>query len=403
MMDDKESDCTSSSSSASSSISSSDSSESSRHRMSAHLERTVSQEDILSKIMSKQGPYVNQLVEYFSNDTSSRFGLEILINQPTFFLSDADLLAQMNDRHEWQVIGRGSFGSVYKAVWMDVDVAVKVLHSKRQSRYSFDAAEAGGQDLITYKEEEDHSLYDGLVELFEEFELARRIRHPHIANFYIASPHMYVLEYMHGGTLSEYIRTHTAQQVDSGLKQQWSEHVSKAIKYLHQFQMVHSDISLDNIMLDQYLNCKLVDVGGAYIVADGAQPKFKIARDQFLPLHHNALTVEESHRSLGVTSDLYAVALVVLCIAAWEVDVYNMLGLHFFERTVCSSSDKACTVTEALRTATPAVCKILLCADWMPRAMKCKVLQDFAGNTELADEATSSFVQEAARYFCKND
>ena len=130
-------------------------------------------------------------------------------------LDDCELLEQ---------IGSGGEGTVYRALWQGTPVAVKVWH------------ETGWGD-------------EQLASVCREVEVLRRLRHPHIVEFYGACtkpPHWcLVMEYAEGGTLSNLLHGPNALP-DAGLPMlqllQLSTEIASALDYLHSARIVHRDL-----------------------------------------------------------------------------------------------------------------------------------------------------------------
>ncbi|KAG5191255.1 kinase-like domain-containing protein, partial [Tribonema minus] len=151
-------------------------------------------------------------------------------------------------------MGEGSSGIVFRAEWLGVPAAVKIMKDDDETFRicnTSSISDAGGN--------EDGLLCDGLSRIFEEVEIGRRIRHPFIVQFYLASPHACVMEYMANGPLCDYMTLMPDPSIEQRVG--WCEQLRKAALYLHTFTMVHSDIKPENVMLDENLNAKLADMG----------------------------------------------------------------------------------------------------------------------------------------------
>ena len=130
-------------------------------------------------------------------------------------LDDCELLEQ---------IGSGGEGTVYRALWQGMPVAVKVWH------------ETGWGD-------------EQLASVCREVEVLRRLRHPNVVEFYGACtkpPHWcLVMEYAEGGTLANLLHGPAALH-DAGLPTlqllQLSTEVASALDYLHSARIVHRDL-----------------------------------------------------------------------------------------------------------------------------------------------------------------
>ena len=149
-------------------------------------------------------------------------------------LDDCELLEQ---------IGSGGEGTVYRALWQGTPVAVKVWH------------ETGWGD-------------EQLASVCREVEVLRRLRHPHIVEFYGACtkpPHWcLVMEYAEGGTLANLLHGANAPQ-NEGLPMlqllQLSTEIASALDYLHSARIVHRDLKPQNVLLSRDGHAALTDFG----------------------------------------------------------------------------------------------------------------------------------------------
>lgn len=149
-------------------------------------------------------------------------------------LDDCELLEQ---------IGSGGEGAVYRALWQGAPVAVKVWH------------ETGWGDAQ-------------LASVCREVEVLRRLRHPHIVEFYGACtkpPHWcLVMEYAEGGTLADLLHGPNAPR-DAGLPVlqllQLGTEIASALDYLHSARIVHRDLKPQNVLLSRDGHAALTDFG----------------------------------------------------------------------------------------------------------------------------------------------
>ncbi|KAG5187329.1 kinase-like domain-containing protein [Tribonema minus] len=185
---------------------------------------------------------------------------------------------------------------------------------------------------------DDGLLCDGLSQIFEEVEIGRRIRHPFIVQFYLASPHACVMEYMANGSLGNYISSMSPPSIEQRVG--WCEQLRKGTLYLHTFNMVHSDIKPDNVLLDDTLTAKLADMGSGYLVEDDSRPRFLIATQKYTPM---CLHIDSPESRFGAATDMYALGLVILHILTWQSDdLWVTLGVSEYERRMCDAVGNVC-------------------------------------------------------------
>jgi tRNA A-37 threonylcarbamoyl transferase component Bud32 len=269
------------------------------------------------------GPYLEEMKIYFKNPQFARFGREILLKQPYFFLPDVSLLEDI-DENSLQLIGNGSFSNVYKTYWKGNLVALKICANFKPERGS----------LALQRSD---SVHEGLHSIFEEYTVSKQLRHPYIVTMFAASPHMLVFEYMHYGALDRMIRTNDKQPPPITVRR-WVSQITSAIKYMHSMHIVHSDIKLDNIFVDEYSNCKVGDMGASYFAMH--DPKYKIITDTYLPLSFYSKSHDfELQKKIGYGTDLYALSVVIICIAAWHESFMEILDVQFIERRLHEAKD----------------------------------------------------------------
>lgn len=111
--------------------------------------------------------------------------------------------------------------------------------------------------------------------LAREYELLQKLDHPNIVKSYYLNldgtvaygdqtePVMYtLLEYAQHGSLSRYIRL--TGGVEETIAKFFITQLCSAVWYLHKNDQAHLDIKLENILLDEYFNVKLADLGSSF-------------------------------------------------------------------------------------------------------------------------------------------
>ena len=358
----------------SSSLSSADSGVIRRDSMiSTNLHRTLSQDDIIKRVVSANSPYSESVVRYFSQERTARFGCELLFRQPTFFLTDAQLSEQLTPRHEWSYVGSGSFGEIYKATWMGITVAVKTPLQITST-----------DSIVTYEDD----FYNEFSTLFEEFEMHRRVRHPNIITFLVASPQLHVMEFA-SNTLQSLLE---GPAPELNQRQKWLRQLNSAVKYMHTFGLVHSDLKVDNVMLDEHYNIKLIDFGASYLTFNDSKPAFKTVSDRWTPLY---TCIQNNDEIFGETTDLYALSLLHMTILEWSRDIHAELELVDFERRIDKAEcyqQKEDVVEEYMVTSVERVVVLMQRAHASDQYTKA-VLKAFLANSMLRSAVTLKLVE----------
>ncbi|XP_045129407.1 probable serine/threonine-protein kinase DDB_G0268876 isoform X2 [Portunus trituberculatus] len=145
---------------------------------------------------------------------------------------------------EWRpgnVVGEGSFSTVYKGAYCGIDVAVKELKFKLS------------QDDKNY--------------FRSEAALLQQLHHPRVVLLMgvcttTARPFM-VLEYLSGGTLHSFVHSTERDPLDHAAYFAVARDVAQGMNYLHRHepQVLHLDLKSMNVLLDAYFRAKIADFG----------------------------------------------------------------------------------------------------------------------------------------------
>lgn len=149
--------------------------------------------------------------------------------------------------------------------------------------------------------------------LIEQFMLeewvAKRVQSPYVLSAYsLTRPRHYCyqcLEYVQGQTLKQWL-------IDQGLPLPLGkvrgiiEQVAKGLQSLHRLEILHQDIRPENIMIDEFLNIKIIDFGASQV----AGLKESAPAQDELPLGAMAYLAPEYlvGGTIGTQADQYALA-----------------------------------------------------------------------------------------------
>ncbi|EGZ20949.1 hypothetical protein PHYSODRAFT_494585, partial [Phytophthora sojae] len=177
---------------------------------------------------------------------------------------------------EYDQLGSGGFGSVFRAKWLDSDVVVKLLLSS-------------GDHSTSFRHE---------VDIWFGFS------HPHVVRLFgachVGKP-LFVCEYATNGTLVSYLKKHPDEV--------WSKLYEAAlgVQYLHARGVVHGDLKGNNIVIGSDRKAKVTDFGLSAMTNDGADSKISGASHWVAPecfIHERARPT--------FASDIYSLGMCVV-------------------------------------------------------------------------------------------
>lgn len=153
-----------------------------------------------------------------------------------------------------QVLGQGGFGITYKvSALIRVDnVTIRTSFAVKEF-FMKESCERDSHDSVCYsspvKDKVEESKRDFLAEAQRLNKIS--LEHPNLIHvnevFEANNTVYYVMEYLDGGSLRNYVRQHGALSEHEALEMM--NPIFKAVDFLHQNRMTHLDIKPDNIML----------------------------------------------------------------------------------------------------------------------------------------------------------
>lgn len=184
-----------------------------------------------------------------------------------------------------KVIGKGGFGVTYVAY--DVTTQKKVA-IKEYFPYGV-ALRAPGTTTVSVSSMDNAEAFKmGAEKFYNEAKMVSRFNgNPNIVGvhefFYENDTVYFVMEYLQGHTLKDHIKTHGVLTPAQALF--IANNVSNALMAAHSANVLHRDISPDNIILCDNGNVTLIDFGAArQVVAEHSQSFSVILKPGFAPL-----------------------------------------------------------------------------------------------------------------------
>ncbi|CAH0492631.1 unnamed protein product [Peronospora farinosa] len=172
----------------------------------------------------------------------------------TYVGNEVVALEELNGLSNVSFIAEGAAGSVYKAHWLGIEVAMKVI--KLPNGGTINVADAELYRTIIQNSE------DAFI---EEAKLCSRLRHPNITLFmragYFEGKLGILTEYCSRGSLKDVLKRHFP--LGWRRKVALALHVSKGLTYLHARNptYIHRDLKASNILVTETWQAKLADFG----------------------------------------------------------------------------------------------------------------------------------------------
>lgn len=202
-------------------------------------------------------------------------------------------------------LASGGFGNTYRATRTDFNetVAIKEFFMKEVSQRDTDSRSV----TVTHPDGKE-KFEEQKNKFFIEAERMRTLRHPHIIEvidrFKENNTAYYVMEYIHGGTLAEYVGKHGA--VSEEMAKKYLLHILDALQTVHENGIYHLDIKPSNIMIDERRDrAILIDFGASKQMS--AETGITLGSALcYTPGYAPSEQVEQAHDKFGPWTDLYA-------------------------------------------------------------------------------------------------
>lgn len=212
-----------------------------------------------------------------------------------------------------KVLGSGNFGITYLAstriavngqlgqMNVTVNVAIKEFYMKDLNNRTSDGTTVEGTQ---------NTLVKNYRQKFrKEAENLAKLNHPNIVKvievFDENNTTYYVMEYIEGGSLDDYIKQKGHLSEDEALK--CTIEIGSALSYMHKNRMIHLDLKPKNVMRNQNGTLFLIDFGLSKQYDENGEPESSTSIGLGTPGY---APIEQAHYkkdgSLPVTLDVYA-------------------------------------------------------------------------------------------------
>ncbi|KAL8599941.1 hypothetical protein ACOMHN_050243 [Nucella lapillus] len=214
-------------------------------------------------------------------------------------------------------LGEGSFAKVKEGLHLTTGekVAVKVIDKKRAQT-----------DRYVRKN------------LRREGRLLQQIRHNHVIQLLevMETEHCYYLvtDYCAGGDLVDYITKR--KRLDETEAKRFMRQVVSAVDYLHRLGIIHRDLKIENMLLDENRNIKLIDFGLSNTIKVSTAPEGNAHAQEYLVTQCGspAYAAPEllNHEKYGLPADIWSIGVNLYAMLTgslpFTVDPFNIRTLH---------------------------------------------------------------------------
>ncbi|MCR5773738.1 MAG: serine/threonine protein kinase, partial [Lachnospiraceae bacterium] len=218
-----------------------------------------------------------------------------------------DIGSVLNDRYMiGRVIGKGGFGITYLAfdLKLDTRLAVKEYYPMGM------AIRTPGSTLVTVSNQQSEEPFkNGAEKFYNEAKMVAKFNgNPNIVSvhdfFYENDTVYFTMGYLEGETLKSYLKD---KRLTEGQAVRVMQDISSALMASHSMNILHRDVSPDNIMLCDDGSIKLLDFGAArQVIAEQSQGLSVILKQGFAPLEQY-----QKKGKQGPWTDIYALGATV--------------------------------------------------------------------------------------------
>jgi non-specific serine/threonine protein kinase len=268
----------------------------------------VTEHDLMLTVRQCQILKRRQSVQKFTDMTDKTVGTTNLPAAPIVHLDALPVGTRLGEFEIQSLLGVGGFGMVYRAYDHSLHrtVAIKeYMPAALSSRQN-------GLSVSIRSSLDQQSYLNGLESFVAEARLLARFDHPSLVKvyrFWEANNTAYMVMPLYSGmTLKQARSQMSAPPHEAWLRTVlWS--VLQALRLLHQNNMVHRDVSPDNIFLQDVGPPVLLDLGAARrAIAERGQKLTAILKVNYAPIEQYA---EADDLQQGAWTDLYSLAAVV--------------------------------------------------------------------------------------------
>jgi len=146
-----------------------------------------------------------------------------------------------------------------------------------------------------------------------EIKLMEKMKHPNIIQLYeIIDTHKYVIlvmEYIGGGSLHGYLKSKPNRRVEENDAKRIVKQIVEGLKYCHTRCITHRDIKLENLLLDENNNIKIIDYGFSTCIPNDKKIKIFCGTPSYM-----APEIVQKTEYCGPPADIWALGVLMFTI-----------------------------------------------------------------------------------------
>ena len=212
------------------------------------------------------------------------------------------------------LIGEGGFGTVYLAF----DHALQRTVAIKEYMPSVLASRGADKSVLVGSQRHQEAFEAGLKSFINEARLLAQFDHPaliKVFRFWEENRTGYIaMRYYEGKTLKNTVKDNPGIVEAAWLESSVMQPILEALEALHKVQILHRDISPDNIMIQKEGSAVLLDFGAArQVIGDMTQALTVILKPGYAPVEQYA---DDAAMKQGPWTDIYALSAVIYSIIA---------------------------------------------------------------------------------------
>ncbi|PKK77531.1 kinase-like protein [Rhizophagus irregularis] len=198
-----------------------------------------------------------------------------------------------SDLKDIKLIGRGSFGDIFRANWRNIPFALK----------SFNDEPTLKEIVKELKMQQNVDSHENILRFYgiTKFETN---------STYQAIKYSLVLEYADGGTLREYLKKHF-NELNWDDKYQLASQLANAVEFIHECSIIHRDLHSHNILIRKK-NIKLADFGLSKKIAEATSNSKVFGVIPYID--PKSFNIKSNKYTLNKKSDIYSIG-----VLKWEI------------------------------------------------------------------------------------